>query len=399
VDAAPAAPEESNPMPDPTPFTIEIPQAEVDELRRRLLATRWPADPGNPDGRYGAPRDWVEDLVSYWATTYDWRAVEARMNAYENHRVEIAGIPIHFLRVPGKGPRAVPLILTHGWPWTFWDLHHVVDPLADPAAHGGDPADSFDVIVPSLPGYGLSVPLQTLGVDVARIAELWVALMRDVLGYERFGAQGGDWGAFVTGYLGHAHAEHLLGVYLTLPVIPGLMGRRAPKPEQFAADEQWMLARMEEARPLIEAHVAVNRRDPQTFSYAMADSPTGLGAWLWERRQLWCDGDAVEVFGREDLCTLSSLYWFNRSFASSVRLYAEQFNQRPKLVHDRARVIDAPTGFGLFPKELLFVPRSVAEETTNLQRWTVFDRGGHFGPAERPDAVVEELRAFFRPLR
>lgn len=386
-------------MVQPTPFRVDIAQSELDELRSRLRRTRWPADPGNPDGRYGATAEWMADLVRYWAEDYDWRAVEARMNAYEHQRVELDGIPVHFLRIPGKGPNPMPIVLTHGWPWTFWDLRKVADALADPAAHGGDAADSFDVIVPSLPGYGFSVPLQQTGVDVERIAELWVRLMRDVLGYDRFAAQGGDWGAFVTGRLGHAHAEHLIGVYLTMPVIPGLLGKRAPRPADFAADEQWMLARSDEARRTTEAHVAVHRRDPQTFAYAMADSPAGLGAWLWHRRDLWCDGDPLEVFGREDLCTLSSLYWFNTSFASSIRIYAEQFTKPQSLVHDRERIIDAPTGFGVFAKELMFLPRATAERHTNLQRWTVFDRGGHFAPAERPDAVVDELRAFFRPLR
>ena len=381
------------------PFTIDIPQTELDELRQRLHHTRWPADPGNPDGRYGATAAWMADLVSYWADTYDWRAVEAEMNRYQHHRVDIDGIPIHFMRIPGRGPNPMPLVLTHGWPWTFWDLHKVIEPLSDPASHGGDPADSFDVIVPSLPGYGLSVPLTTTGVDVARIAQLWVTLMREVLGYDRFGAQGGDWGAFVTGQLGHAHAEHLIGVYLTMPVIPGLLGKRAARRDQYGPDEQWMLARADETRRLTEAHVAVHRRDPQTFAYAMADSPAGLGAWLWHRRQLWCDGDALEVFGRDDLCTLASLYWFNTSMASSIRLYAEQFSKPQTLAHDRTPIIEAPTGFGVFGKELLFLPRAVAEEYTDLRRWTVFDRGGHFGPAERPDAVVDELRAFFRPLR
>ncbi len=383
----------------PEPFTVDIPQRELDDLRHRLRNTRWPAEVGNPRGRYGASREWMADLVGYWAEEYDWRAVEAQMNAYEQFKVDIDGIPIHFLRVRGKGPDPMPLVLTHGWPWTFWDLRKVIDPLADPAAYGGDPADSFDVIVPSLPGYGFSVPLTTLGVDIARMAELWVALMRDVLGYDRFGAQGGDWGAFVTGQLGHAHAEHLIGVYLTMPVIPGLLGKRTPKREEFTEDEQWMLARMDEARRVTEAHVAVHRRDPQTLAYAMADSPAGLGAWLWHRRQLWCDGDALEVFGRDDLCTLSSLYWFNASFASSIRLYAEQFTKPQALVHDRERIIEAPTGYGVFPKELLLLPRSVAERHTDLRRWTVFDRGGHFAPPERPDAVVDELRAFFRDLR
>jgi len=388
---------------EPRPFTLEIPQADLDDLRDRLHRTRWPVDPGNPGGRYGAPREWMEDLVHHWADVYDWRKVEAEINAYDNYMVTLdEGVPIHFLRAPGKGPNPMPLLLTHGWPWTFWDLHKVIGPLSDPAAYGGDPADAFEVIVPSLPGYGLSVPLTTTGVDVARVAQLWVQLM-GVLGFERFGAEGGDWGAIITGQLGHAHAENLIGVYLTLPLVPGLMGKRAPKPEQFAADEQWMLTRMDEARRITEAHVAVHRRDPQTFAYAMADSPTGLGAWLWHRRQLWCDGDALEVFGRDDLCTLSSLYWFNSSMASSIRLYAEQF-QKPatltrELTPERPKIMDAPTGFGIFPKELILLPRSVAEEHTDLRRWTVFDRGGHFAPAERPDAVVDELRAFFRDLR
>ena len=385
-------------MAEARPFTVEIPQNDLDDLKDRLSRIRWPADVGNPDGRYGAPREFMEELTSYWRDEYDWRKVEAQINSYDNQLVEIEGVPIHFLRVRGKGPDPTPIILTHGWPWTFWDLHKVIDALADPAAHGGDPANSFDVIVPSLPGYGFSIPLQTTGIDIPRVADLWVKLMRDVLGYDRFAAQGGDWGAFVTAQLGHAHAEHLIGAYLTLPVIPGVFGRNAPREDQFGADEKWMLQRQAEARRHVEAHVAVHRRDPQTFSYAMADSPAGLGAWLWWRRQLWCDGDAIEVFGKEDLCTLASIYWFNSSFASSIRIYAEQFSKPMGVVHDRMPVIEAPTGFGVFPKELLFIPRSVAETHTNLRRWSVFDRGGHFAPAERPDAVIAELRAFFAEL-
>lgn len=385
--------------PVPTPLTVDIPQADLDDLRDRLRRTRWPVDPGNPDGRYGAPRDWMEGLVRYWADEYDWRSVEAAMNRYDHFRVELDGVPIHYLKVAGKGPKPMPLVLTHGWPWSFWDLRKVIEPLTDPVAHGGDPADSFDVIVPSLPGYGLSVPLTRTGVDVAKVAELWVTLMRDVLGYDRFGAQGGDWGAMITGWLGHAHAEHLLGVFLTMPVIPGLFGKRGVRRDQFGADEQWMVERGDAARRVTEAHVAVHRRDPQTFAYAMADSPAGLGAWLWHRRQLWCDGDALEVFGRDDLCTLASLYWFNTSMASSIRLYAEQFSKPAWLAHDRPKIIEAPTGYAIFPKELMFVPKAVAEEFTDLRRWTVLDRGGHFAPAERPDAVVAELREFFRPLR
>jgi len=383
----------------PEPFTIDIPQPDLDDLRQRLERTRWPADPGNPDGRYGAPRAYVQRLVEHWAGAYDWRREEARMNALSHHRVTIDGVPVHFVWERGKGPDPIPIVLTHGWPWTFWDYRDLIGRLTDPAAHGGDPADSFDVIVPSLPGYGFSVPLTTLGVDIARTAELWVKLLRDVLGYDRFGALGGDWGAFVTGHLGHAHAEHVIGAYLTLSVIPGIMGRRAPARDDYAEDEAWMLVRAEEARRSIEAHVAVHRRDPQTFAYALADSPAGLGAWLWHRRQQWCDGDALEVFGADDLCTLASIYWFHSSASSAMRIYAEQFAKPAVLVHDHERIIGAPTAFGIFPKDLLFLPRAVAERHSDLRRWTIFPRGGHFGPAECPDLLAPDVRAFFRDLR
>jgi pimeloyl-ACP methyl ester carboxylesterase len=201
----------------------------------------------------------------------------------------------------------------------------------------------------------------------------------------------------VTAYLGHAHPERLIGIYLTMATVPGVPF--ASRPEDFAPDEQWMAARAREIRRTTEAHVAVHRRDPQTLAYAMADSPAGLGAWLWHRRELWCDGDALEVFGRDDLCTLASLYWFNTSFASSIRIYAEQFTKRWQLAHDRDRVIDAPTGIGVFQGDVVFLPRAVAERRTNLRRWRVFEHGGHFAPAEQPDVVVDELRTFFRDLR
>jgi pimeloyl-ACP methyl ester carboxylesterase len=341
----------------------------------------------------------MRDLVGYWSDDYDWRATEAEMNRYEQHIVEIDGLPIHFMRVPGRGPRPMPVILTHGWPWTFWDYRGVVDALADPAAYGGSPTDSFDVIVPSLPGFGFSVPMQQTGVDGARVADLWVKLMRDELGYERFGAMGGDFGAIVSGHLGHAHPDLLIGVYLTLSLIPGVASVGGVDPDQYADDEKWMPARMAANMASMESHVAVHRRDPQTLAYAMADSPAGLGAWLWQRRDRWCDGAALDVFGRDDLCTLASLYWFNTSFASAIRVYAETFTKPARLVHDRSVVIQAPTGFGVFKGDLVFLPRSVAEVKTNLRRWSVFERGGHFTPAESPEELVGELREFFRELR
>jgi pimeloyl-ACP methyl ester carboxylesterase len=335
--------------------------------------------------------------VAYWADGFDWRAQEAALNALPQFRVELDGVPVHFVHVRGKGPRPLPLVLSHGWPWTFWDWKDVVGPLADPAAHGGDPADAFDVVVPSLPGFGFSAPLRTTGIDARRIADLWATLMRDVLGYERFGAGGGDWGGIVTGELGHGHGESVAGVWLTLPILPGL-NLRELGPAAFGPDEGWMVERMREARGVIQSHRAAHQFDGQTLAYAFVDSPAGTAAWLWQRRRDW--SGSFESFDRDFLCTTASIYWLTKTIGTSLRLYAEHWNDGPPPpLHDRTRVIDVPTGIAVFPRELLFLPRALAEERTNLRRWTVMPRGGHFAPAEEPGLVVDDLRAFFRPLR
>jgi pimeloyl-ACP methyl ester carboxylesterase len=384
----------------PQPFRIEIPEEELEDLRRRLRATRWADDVGNEAWTYGVERAWLQEMVEYWAEEFDWRAQEQAMNRHPHFRVEIDGVPIHFIHVRGKGPDPVPIVLTHGWPWTFWDYAKVIGPLTDPAAHGGDAACSFDVVVPSLPGYGFSTPLTATGIDVRRIAQLWVRLMRDVLGYERFAACGGDWGAMVTAELGSTHAEHLIGCYLTMATFPGInMAAVAKLP--FADDEAWMAARLKEASRLTRSHSTVHIIEPQTLAHALVDSPAGTAAWLWQRRRTWsdCDGDVLSVFDRDFLCTTASIYWLTRSIGSSLRLYHEHFTRRWMPVHDRTPVVEAPTGVAVFPKEVVMIPRAVAEEQLNLRRWTIMPRGGHFAPAEQPDAVVGELRAFFGELR
>ena len=381
------------------PFTPSIDAASLDDLRARLQATRWPHVIGDDDWSYGVPQAWLHDMATYWANDWDWEAQARAMNAFEHFKVDLAGIPVHFLRAPGKGPAPKPLILTHGWPWTFWDFKDTIAPLSDPASFGGDANDAFDVVVPSLPGFGFSTPLTTPGIDVAAIANLWVRLMREVCGYDRFAAHGGDWGALVTAQLSHAHAEHLIGAHLALPVIPGV-DRRALTPEAFAEDEQWMLERAAESGPLIHSHLAVHSSDPQTLAYAMADSPLGTAAWLWERRRNWsdCNGEIETAFDREHLCTTAALYWCTGAFTSSLRLYFEQFSKPWPLVHDRSPVLEAPTGFAIFPKDVVQLPRRIAAANSDLRRWTVMPRGGHFGAAEAPDLVVDELRAFFRDL-
>lgn len=382
-----------------TPYSIHVPQADLDDLKERLARVRWPDDLGNEDWQYGVERKWLESMVAYWGQEYDWRRHESAMNEYPQFRVEIDGLPIHFLHVHGRGPEPTPLVLTHGWPWTFWDMRHVIGPLTDPARFGGDPRDAFDVVVPSLPGFGFSTPLPRPGIDIRAVATLWVRLMRDALGYDRFAACGGDWGAIVTAELGHAHARHLIGVHLSLAVIPGV-NRRLLTPDDYAEDEQWMLARDAEAAPTISSHVAVHTTDPQTLAYALVDSPVGTAAWIWERRRAWsdCAGDVTSVFDRDDLATTASIYWLNRSIASSLRLYYEHWASGWPLLHHRSPAIEAPTAFAVFPNDVVHLPRAVAQQHTDLRRWTVMPRGGHFGPAEEPELMVDDLRAFFREL-
>jgi pimeloyl-ACP methyl ester carboxylesterase len=384
----------------PTPFEIAIPQERLDDLRRRLQTTRWPGDFGNEHWRYGVERGWLEGMVDYWAGDFDWRAQEAAMNRFDHYKVAIDGVPIHFIHMRGKGPNPVPLILTHGWPWTFWDWKDVIGPLVDPAAHGGDPRDSFDVIVPSLPGFGFSEPLGTTGIGVREVAKLWVKLMRDVLGYAKFAAAGGDWGALITSELGHAHSDALHGIYLTLPFMVGMDLWNIPR-DAFAPNEQWMYERMMEARPTIESHVSVHLRDPQTLAYALADSPVGTAAWIWERRRAWsdCNGDVAKHFGRDFLCTTASLYWLTNTIGSSFRIYTEHFSREWAPLHDRRPLVPVPTGFGISPKEVVMVPRKWLEERSDLQRYTLFPRGGHFAPSEAPEQVIPEYREFFRRFR
>lgn len=384
----------------PTPFKVSLPPEELDELRKRLRATRWPHVIGEDDWRYGAKQAWMQEMVRYWAHEWDWQAQAAEINRFDHFQVDLEGVPIHFIHMKGEGDHPTPLILTHGWPWTFWDLKNVIEPLARPSKFGGNASDAFDVVVPSLPGYGLSVPLTRSGIGVPEVASLWTKLMVEVLGYERFAAQGGDWGALITGHLGHAHGDRVSGVHISLPVIPGL-DLFSISDDQFAPDEAWMVERRAEAAPTIQSHVAVHSRDPQTLAILAADSPAGTGAWLWERRRAWsdCNGDVESIFDRDHLCTTAALYWCNGSFTSAMRLYYEFFNKPWPVAHDRPRSIDVPTAFALFPKELIFLPRRIAEEKTNLQRWTIFERGGHFAAAEQPDALVGDVRAFFRDLR
>jgi pimeloyl-ACP methyl ester carboxylesterase len=396
----------------PQRFEVRFSDAELADLRERLMRTRWSPEVGNDDWGYGANGGYLRELVEYWLDGYDWRKQEEAINGFSHYRVDVDDIPIHFIHERGKGPNPIPIILTHGWPWTFWDWHALIRPLTDPASCGLDPSVSFDVIVPSLPGYAFSAPLTRTGVAPWAVADLWDRLMRDVLGYDRYAAAGGDWGAMITSELGSGRFDAVTAVYMSLPPVNKTGGMHARHAEEYAPDEAgWFERSQRKWNTTALSHVAVHTSDPQTLAWALNDSPVGLAAWLVERRHNWCDGELDEVFSRDFLITTVSLYWLTQTIGSSMRMYAEAWPAGLRLPADRlgkpsgvgatARPdpITVPTGMGVFLGELALLPRTVVEEVANLVFWSVHPKGGHFSPAEQPAAYVDDLRVFFGSLR
>ena len=383
------------------PFEVAVPEATLADVRRRLERARWPIDVDNADWRYGVERGYLAELVGYWLDAFDWRAQEGAMNRFSHFRTTIEGAPIHFIHERGRGPAPMPLILSHGWPWTFWDYQKVIGPLSDPGAHGGDPADAFDVVVPSLPGFGFSAPLERSGIDWARTADLWVTLMRERLGYDRFAAQGGDWGALVTEQLGHRYAEHVIGIHLGLAMSLRLFIDGLPGEDAYADDEKDRFQHTQARMAVGTAHWVVQASDPQTLAYSLHDSPLGLLAWILERRRSWSDsgGDVETRFSKDDLLTTTMLYWASDTTVSSMRYYWEAGRNTWSPSHDRTPVVEAPTAVTLWPQELIVMPQAFIDSYFNLKRCTTMPAGGHFHPMEEPERLVEDIREFFRPLR
>ena len=379
-------------------FTITIADAVLDDLKERLRRARFPSDLGNCNWDYGTNAAYVRLLVDYWQNQYDWRAAEREMNAYPHFRTEIDGNPIHFIHVRGKGPNPIPIMLNHGWPWTFWDLRKLIGPLTDPAAYGGDPAHSFDVIVPSLPGFGFSTPLQRTGVDFCKTADMWVELMTR-LGYDRFATYGGDWGAIISTQLGHKYADRLIGIHLSLTLPLDFFSVPLPGAELYGPEEAGWYEKSQHFFQTKSGYSAIQATQPQTLAFGLEDSPVGQLAWLLEKRRSWsdCGGEVETVFSKDDLLTIATLYWVTQSGGSSARYYYEGAHNPWVPSHGGTPVVSAPTTTSLFINDVLMMPRKWAEGYYNLKSYKTYPHGGHFAPFEQPDIMVADLRAAFYP--
>ncbi len=378
-------------------FKIQVEDKVLDDLRRRLETVRWPDQIPNSGWDYGSNLDYLKELVEYWRSGFDWRAQEAKLNLFHHFKSQVDGLDIHFIHERGKGPNPIPLVITHGWPSTFFEMHKIIPLLADPGAHGGDPADAFDVVAPSLPGFGFSDQSTERGMDVQRVAEMWNKLMTENLGYARFAAQGGDIGAGVTARLGHDHAGSLIGIHLTSVNRPA--PHLGPGSRELTEAEQAHIVQREKWQQDEGGYNHIQSTKPQTLSYGLNDSPVGLAAWIVEKYRTWsdCGGDVERRFSKEELLTNITIYWVTQTIGSSVRMYYD--NQRGTWVMGKDQRAPTPAAVAVFPGEISRPPREWAERSYNVCRWTEMPRGGHFAALEEPELLAADVRAFFRSYR
>jgi pimeloyl-ACP methyl ester carboxylesterase len=376
------------------PFKVAVDDWVMEDLRRRLAGTRWPDEIPASGWDYGSDLAYLKELVEYWRTSFDWRAQEKLINSFNHFRAEVEELNIHFIHERGKGPNPTPLIITHGWPSSFFEMYKIVPLLADPGSHGGDPADAFDVVAPSLPGFGFSDRPTQRGMDILRVADLWAKLMTEKLGYLRFGAQGGDIGAGVTSRLGFAHPENLTGIHLTSVTRP--TPYLGPGARELSDAEKAHLNQREKWQQAEGGYSHIQGTKPQTLSYGLNDSPAGLAAWIVEKYRTWsdCGGDVESRFTKDELLTTITIYWITQTISSSTRMYYE--NQRQVWSLKSGERVQVPSGIALFPQEISRPPREWAERSYNVCRWTEMPRGGHFAALEEPELLAQDIRAFFR---
>lgn len=370
------------------PFRIDVPQNELNDLRDRLDRTRLPDEIPGVEWNYGIPSGYMKELIDYWQTSYDWRKQENQLNEFPQFLTTIDGTNVHFIHVRSPEPDALPLILTHGWPGSIVEFLDVIAPLTDPRSHVGDSADAFHLVIPSIPGFGFSGPTREAGWDVRRIAYVWAELMRR-LGYERYGAQGGDWGSAISRKLGEIDPEHVCGIhlnYLPTPKIPSI------DLNNLCDQDMDRIAWMERYQASPAGYMILQSTRPQTLSYALTDSPVGQLAWIAEKFTEWAD--PLCPIGIDRLLTNVMLYWLTGTAGSSARLYYENAKSKGKPIQ-----CSAPIGVAVFPRDLVLPVRPFAEHQYNIVHWNEFDRGGHFAALETPELLIGDLRTFFHRFR
>lgn len=372
-----------------TPFTVAVPDADLTDLRDRLARTRWPEAETVDDWSQGVPLAYLREVCEHWRTVYDWRAVEARLNALGQFRAEVDGLGIHFIHQRSPHDDALPLVMTHGWPGSVVEFLKVIGPLTDPTSHGGRAEDAFHVVCPSLPGYGWSDKPTDTGWGVPRIAAAWTALMGEI-GYDRFGAQGGDWGSMVTSALGANHAEHVTGIHLNMAIaVPSSM-------EDLTEAEQSALEGMQHYQRWDSGYSKQQSTRPQSLAYGLADSPAGQCGWILEKLWAWtdCDGHPENALSRDEMLDDISVYWLTNTAASSARLYWESFES------GSLDAVEVPAGISVFPKEIFRTSERWARARfTDLRHFNALAKGGHFAAWEQPEVFVDEVRTFFRTVR
>jgi pimeloyl-ACP methyl ester carboxylesterase len=383
--------------PEIRPFRIQAPQADLDDLRDRLARTRWPSEINGVGWERGVPLDYLKELAAYWANSYDWRAAEAELNEYPQFTTEVDGQNIHFLHVRSPEPEALPLVLTHGWPGSIVEFLDVIGPLADPRAHGGDPADAFHLVIPSIPGFAFSGPTRTAGWNSGRAAAAFVELMRR-LGYERYGAQGGDFGAFISPEIGKADPEHVVGVHVNAATYGFIPWGEVAEEElaTFTEVEKARLKRLKHYYDEGSGYFQIQATRPQTVAYALNDSPVGQLAWIVDKFKEWTFPPPElpeQAIDRDRMLTNVTIYWLTGTGASSAQIYYESMHTNAW----ESAPPTTPTGVAAFAEDVAI--RRYGEQANNIVHWSDFDHGGHFAAMEVPDLFAGDVRKFFRDLR
>ncbi len=377
------------------PFRIDVPDETLDRIRSRVAGYRWHEMPDDGGWAYGTNLDYMKELCAYWVDAFDWRKQEAEINRFSHYKVSVEGIDLHFIHEKGSGPSPLPLIISHGWPGSVVEFLDIIEPLAHPERFGGNAEDAFDVVAPSLPGFGFSGrPRRPMG--PRKMAELFDALMTEVLGYDGYLAQGGDWGGAISSWLGFEHAKACRGVHINILTMRHPDGPRGPEEQAWAVD-------FEREQLMEEGYRTQQATKPQTLSYAMMDSPVGVAAWIIEKFNSWSDtdGDDVEsVYTKDQLLTNIMVYLVTGTFNTASWIYYGRREEGGRVMSPEGKRVEVPTAAALFPAEFLsWPPRSYAERIYNIVRWTEMPRGGHFAAMEQPELLTEDIRAFARTLR